>query len=69
MEKLVKFRLFESVAGRDFAYAKGENELPADRAAQFASEGLGEHVDTAALPHQKAEKATSKAAGAAEKRT
>lgn len=69
MEKTVKFRLFDSIAGRDFAYGKGEIDLPADRAAQFASEGLGEYVDTAALPHQKAEKATSKAAQTSEKRT
>lgn len=69
MEKMVKIILFESVAGRDFAYGKGENEIPESLALELIRAGHGRPLDTAALPHQKAEKATSKAAAASEKRT
>ena len=73
MEKLVKVRLFHTLAGLGFAYPKGENEMPADRAAQFVSEGIAEYVDppqtkTAQAPPQTTEKAVSAAAKTAEKR-
>ena len=76
MEKTVKIRLFESVAGTDFAYGKGENEVPADRAAEFVraglgeyiGAGLGEYIGAAAKPSDLSEKATSKKAAKAEKR-
>jgi len=68
MEKTVKILLFESVAGRGFAYGKGENDVPEKIASDLVKARLAEYVGPAALPHQKAEKATSKAAGAADKR-
>lgn len=69
MEKTVKIILFESVAGRDFAYGKGENEVPEALARELIRAGHARPLDIAALPHQKAEKATSKAAQTSEKRT
>lgn len=68
MEKTVNILLFESVAGRGFAFGKGENEVPEKIAADLVKAHLAEYIGAAAQPHQKAEKATSKAAQNAEKR-
>lgn len=71
MQKLVKIVLFDSTAGRGFAYGKGENEVPEDQARQFVSEGIAQYVDqpnTAAKPSDLTQKATSKQAANAEKR-
>ncbi len=67
MQKLVKIVLFDSTAGRGFAYGKGENEVPEDQARQFVSEGIARYVDqpnTAAKPNERAEKPVSPAAKA-----
>ena len=74
MEKTLRIRLFQSAAGRDFAYGKGENDVPEERAREFIRAGLAELVEppkgasTAQAPHQTAEKAVSPAAKKAEKR-
>lgn len=67
MPNLVKVLLFDSVAGLGFAYGKGENEIPEDRAAEFVAAGLGQYI-TAPKPSDLSEKATSKQAARAEKR-
>lgn len=67
MQKLVKIRLFDSTAGRGFAYGKGENEVPEEQARQFVSEGIAEYIDqakTATKPNERAEKPQSPAAKA-----
>lgn len=72
MQKLVKILLFDSTAGRGFAYGKGENDVPEDQARKFVSEGIARYIDqpkTAQAPHQTAEKATNPKAKTAEKRT
>ena len=68
MEKMVKIILFESVAGRDFAYGKGENDVPESLARELIRAGHAQPSDTATLPYQKTEKATSNAAQTSEKR-
>ena len=72
MENTVKIRLFDSTVGNDFAYGKGINDVPADRAAILVRDGLAEYVEaqpkTAAKPSDLSEKATSKPAAKAEKR-
>ena len=74
MEKTLRIRLFQSTAGRDFAYGKGENDVPEERAREFIRAGLAELVEpskglsTAQAPHQTAEKGISQQAKAAEKR-
>lgn len=67
MANLVKVLLFDSVAGLGFAYGKGENDLPEDKAAEFVAAGLAEYITTP-KPSDLAEKATSKQATRAEKR-
>lgn len=71
MEKLVKIRLFDSTAGKDFAYGKGENEVPESRAREFVACGLAEYMDApkaATKPHEASERAISQQAKKAEKR-
>lgn len=67
MSKLVKVLLFDSVAGRGFAYGKGENDLPEDKAAEFVAAGLAEYI-TAPKPSDLAEKRPALTAAKAEKR-
>lgn len=66
MEKTVKILLYDSVAGLGFAYGKGENEIPAERAAEFVRAGLGEYIGQ--KPSDVSEKAISQQAKKAEKR-
>lgn len=79
MEKTVKIHLFDSLAGRDFAYGKGENDVPPHLAAEWVAKGLGEYVGGAKpspleggkggeKPSELAEKAISPQAKKAEKR-
>lgn len=78
MEKTVKIILFDSLAGRDFAYGKGENEVPEHLAAEWVAKGLGEYVGAkpspleggkgGEKPHELAERAISPQAKKAEKR-
>ncbi len=73
MEKTIKILLFDSLAGRGFAYGKGENDVPEHLAAEWVKIGLAEYVNppqtkTAQGPHQTAEKAISAQAKTTEKR-
>lgn len=73
MEKTVKILLFDSLAGRGFAYGKGENDVPEHLAAEWVKIGLAEYVNppqtkTATKPSDHSEKAISSAAKKAEKR-
>lgn len=71
MEKTLKVLLYDSLAGKDFAYGKGENDIPESRAREFVAAGLGEFVGAqkpGTKPHELAEKAISEKAAKAEKR-
>ena len=71
MEKTVKVLLYDSLAGTNFAYGKGENDIPESLAKRLVADGLGEYVGapkTAAKPSDLAETRPSTAAKKAEKR-
>ena len=68
MSKLVTIRIFDSLAGKDFAYAKGVNEVPEHLAAEWVRVGLAEYAGAAQLPNQAAETRPSGQAKKAEKR-
>lgn len=65
---MAKILLKESIAGLNFAYAKGENEVPDQLATEWVKVGLAEYIGAAKTPHQTAEKAISQQAKKAEKR-
>lgn len=68
---MVKILLKESVAGLNFAYAKGENEVPDKLAAEWVKCGLAEYIGAAnlsAVASAKAETRPSPQAKKAEKR-
>lgn len=66
---MAKILLYDSVAGLNFAYAKGENDnVPEKIAADLVKAGLAEYVGAAKAPYQTAEKAISPQAKKAEKR-
>ena len=68
MSKLVTIRLFDSLAGKDFTYAKGINEVPEELAAEWVQVGLAEYPGAAQLPNERAETRPSTQAKKAEKR-
>lgn len=68
MEKTVKILLLQSVAGRSFAYGKGENDVPESLAASLVKSGLAEYIGSAKKPHETAERAISQQAKKSEKR-
>lgn len=51
--QLRKIEILEGCVGRDFAYAKGVHEVPADLARQLISDGL-------ARPHKEIQRAIKK---------
>lgn len=59
MEKTIKIMLSESVAGRGFAYGKGENDVPETIARDLIAAGLARLVG--AKPSDQAEKPVSPA--------
>lgn len=68
MIKLVTIRIFDSLAGKDFAYAKGINEVPEHLAAEWVRVGLAEYPEGAKKPVETAETRPSTQAKKAEKR-
>ena len=76
MSKTLRIRLFQSIAGLNFSYGKGEQDMPEEQARQFIREGIAELVEpakhdtpkVAAKPHETAEHAISPAATHSEKR-
>lgn len=60
MEKTIKVLLFDSVAGRGFAYGKGENDIPESIARDLIKSGL------AAIVGQKASETAEKPASPAQ---
>lgn len=65
---MVKILLKESVAGLNFAYAKGENEVPDQLAAEWVRCGLAEYIGAAKKPSDLAETRPSPQAKKSEKR-
>lgn len=68
MSKLVSVILKDSIAGLNFAYAKGENEVPEHLAAEWVRVGLAEYPGAAKKPADLAETRPSTQAKKAEKR-
>jgi len=66
MEKTVKIRLFSSVAGTNYAFGKGEIDVPEHIARELVKAGHAEYVGQ--KPSDRAENALSPKAQKREKR-